>query len=423
VTHQNTPDGSGGRAHCDAEWASALGDVHADPLRDSARVAQPCALGGFLDGVKVIELAGYGAAPFAAMMLADHGADVVRVERIPGMAVPGAAPAFDPLLRSRRSIAVNLKQPAGADIVRRLARTADVLIEPFRPGVCERLGLGPDNVLAENRRLIYARMTGWGQHGPWSSAPGHDINYIALSGALGTIGPTELPPPPPNNFLGDFGGGGMLLAFGIVAALVEVRRTGIGRVIDAAMIDGAALISAVLHGLAAAGEYRPPRGENLLDGGAYFYKVYETSDQGYMAVGAVEQKFHDEFLSLLGLDPADFAPQFDRSRWPAARARIGAIFRGKTRAEWCAVFDGTEACVTPVLQLHEVASHPHNASRGVIASVGGVPQPVPAPRYVRRDSNLPRPPVAAGANTDDVLAQIGFGPGEVKLLQSSGVVA
>lgn len=358
------------------------------------------------------------------MMLADHGAEVIRVDRLPDASPekPGSPP-LDPLLRGRRSIAVDLKHADGVEVVLRLTETVDVVIEAFRPGVCERLGVGPGEVMARNPRLIYARMTGWGQDGPYASAPGHDINYIALSGALGTIGQDGSPPVPPNNFIGDFGGGGMMLAFGITCALLETARSGKGQVIDAAMIDGAAALTAVLHGLRAQGEYRSARGNNLLDGGAYFYRVYETADCRFLAVGAVEKKFHDQLLVLLGIDPAELGPQFDRSRWPAARARLAEVFRTRTRDEWCQVFDGSEACVTPVLALEEVSEHPHNRHRNAFVESGGLLQPAPAPRFSRTACSIRSVPAHAGEHTAGLLAENGFSRAEIEKLRASGAIA
>src|SRR6266567_2958983 len=367
---------------------------------------------GPLDGVRVVELASLAPAPFGCMILSDLGADVLRVER-PASCRPGAPAPVDPLTRGRRSIGMNLKDPAGVELLLKLLDSADVLVEGFRPGVTERLGFGPEVCAERNPGLIYARMTGWGQDGPLAPTAGHDIDYIAISGALHPIGRAGERPVPPLNLVGDFGGGGMLLAIGVLAALVERQRSGRGQVVDAAMVDGSALLTSFVHGLRAAGMWRDERGTNLLDGGAPFYDTYETADGQHVAVGALEPQFYAELLTRLGLDGEDLPAQHDPAGWPVLRARFTEMFKQRTRAQWAAVFEGTDACVAPVLTPGEAPGHPHNAARGTFADVGGVVQPAPAPRFSRTPSHTPTPPGAPGADTDAVLAAIGLTPEEI----------
>jgi len=376
---------------------------------------------GPLHGVRVIEIASLAPATFGCMILADLGADVVRVDRADGGDGLDLAPA-GPLARSRRSIALNLKDPAGIDILLRLTDTADVLVEAFRPGVAERLGFGPRVCAGRNPRLIYARMTGWGQHGPLASTAGHDIDYIAVAGILDSIGRAGERPVPPINLVGDFGGGGMLLAVGVLAALLERERSGLGQVVDAAMVDGSALLASFLYGLRAAGAWRDERGTNLLDGGAPFYDTYRTADGRYVAVGALEPKFYAELLARVGLDPASLPAQYDRSGWPVLRATLTATFGSRTQAEWAAVFDGSDACVAPVTTLADAPEHPHNAARGTFADVGGLIQPAPAPRFSRTPAGPPDPPVAPGASTGEVLAGLGFTDEQISGLRERGAV-
>ena len=373
---------------------------------------------GPLAGVRVVEVAGIGPGPFCAMVLADLGADVVRVDR-PGAAL-GPLPAL--LLRGRRSVVVDLKHPEGAGVVLDLVASADALLEGFRPGVAERLGIGPDACLARNPRLVYGRVTGWGQQGPWRQAAGHDIDYIALAGALHPIGPAGGPPVPPLNLLGDYGGGGMLLAFGVVAALLEAASSGRGQVVDAAMVDGAALLSTAVHELRALGLWRDERGGNLLDGGAPFYGVYETADGGHLAVGALEPRFFAELLARLGLDAAELPAQGDRDGWPALRERLAATFRTRTRDQWSELLAGTDACVAPVLSRAEAPDHPHNGARGTFVQVGGVTQPGPAPRFSRTPPAPPGPPPAPGQHTGEVLRDWGLDPDRVARLRAAGAV-
>jgi alpha-methylacyl-CoA racemase len=373
---------------------------------------------GPLAGVRVVELAGIGPGPFCAMLLADLGAEVLRVDR------PAAARTGWPtvLARGRRSVAVDLKHPDGAGVVLDLVGAADALVEGFRPGVAERLGIGPDACLARNPRLVYGRVTGWGQEGPWRHAAGHDIDYIALAGALHPVGPAGGPPVPPLNLVGDFGGGGMLLALGVVAALLERGRSGAGQVVDAAMVDGAALLTTQFHELLAAGLWREQRGGNLLDGGAPFYGVYETADGRHLAVGALEPQFWAELLRRLGLDAGDLPDQLDRDGWPLLRQRLAALFRTRTLDEWCELLAGTDACVAPVLGLGEAPAHPHNRARGTFVDVGGVVQPAPAPRFSRTPCDPPTPAARPGEHTDQALTDWGVPAEKVAHLRATGAI-
>ena len=334
-------------------------------------------MAGPLSGLRIIELAGIGPGPFAAMMLADHGAEVIRIDR------PGARiEARDPLLRSRRLIGVDLQSPEGKARVRELVKSADGLIEGFRPGVTERLGLGPEVLLADNPRLVYGRMTGWGQFGPYAHAAGHDINYIALAGALHAYGRAGEKPTPPINMVGDFGGGGMMLAFGMVSALLHAKTTGQGQVIDAAMTDGAATLMSMIWGFKANGMWSDDRGTNMLDTGAHFYDTYETSDGKFLSIGSIEPQFYAELRRVAGLAAdKDFDAQMDRAAWGPLKAKLTALFLTKTRDEWCALMEMTDICFAPVLSMAEAPAHPHNAARGTFIEVGGVMQPAPAPRY------------------------------------------
>jgi alpha-methylacyl-CoA racemase len=382
-------------------------------------------MSGPLDGCRVVEIAGVGPGPFAAMMLADMGADVIRVDR--KSAVTGGDPATPPLdllARGRRSVGVDLKRPDGAEVVLRLAERADALIEGFRPGVAERLGIGPQECCGRNPRLVYGRMTGWGQDGPYAGAAGHDINYISLAGVLGAIGRAGEAPAPPLNLVGDFGGGGMLLAFGVACGLLEATRSGQGQVVDAAMIDGAALLMTMFHGMAASGSWRPERGTNLLDSGAPFYDVYETADGGYVSVGSLERQFYAELLGLSGLAEAEDLPsQMDRPQWPSMKKRLAEVFRGKTRDEWCALMEGTDVCFAPVLSMDEAPSHPHNAARHTFTEVAGVRQPAPAPRFSRTPGEISRPPAHPGQHTQEALNNWGFSLGEIARLRAAGIIA
>jgi alpha-methylacyl-CoA racemase len=379
---------------------------------------------GPLAGITVIELAGIGPGPFCGMMLADMGADVIRVDR--AQSVQGGDPERPPadlLARGRRSVGVDLKSPDGVEVVLSLVERADALIEGFRPGVTERLGLGPDECLARNPRLVYGRMTGWGQDGPYASTAGHDINYISLAGALDPIGRRGEAPVPPLNLVGDFGGGGLLLAFGIVAGLLEARGSGQGQVIDAAMVDGAAALMTMTHSMRAMGIWNDERGTNMLDTGAHFYDVYETADGGYVSIGSIEPQFYAELLRLTGLEGEELPWQHERAQWPALKERFAAIFRTRTRAEWCEIMEGTDVCFAPVLSIPEAVEHPHNVHRGTFVEVAGIPQPGPAPRFSRTEAAIARPPAHAGQHTDEILAAAGFDADRIAKLRETGAVA
>ncbi|HUA40463.1 MAG TPA: CaiB/BaiF CoA-transferase family protein [Streptosporangiaceae bacterium] len=376
---------------------------------------------GPLSGVRVIEIASLAPAPFGCMILADLGADVLRVDRAERSGPQAQAPS-DPLSRGRRSIGLNLKDAAAIDLLLQLTENADVLVEGFRPGVAERLGFGPEVCAERNPGLIFARMTGWGQEGPLALTAGHDIDYIAISGALSTVGRPGQSPVPPVNLLGDFGGGGMLLALGILAALVERASSGRGQVVDAAMVDGSALLTSFIYGMRAAGSWRDERGANLLDGGAPFYDTYATSDGGYVAVGALEPQFYAALLRGLGLTDAGLPGQHDRAGWPALRKRFTEVFGSRTRAEWEQVFAGTDACVSPVLTLAEAPAHPHALARNAFVDVGGVRQPAPAPRFGRTAAAQPAAPSGPGADTDAVLAGLGLAAADVAELRARGAV-
>ena len=379
---------------------------------------------GPLKGVKVIEIAGIGPGPFTAMMLSDMGAEVLRIDRAQNVeAHPSDAPPLDLLSRGRQSVGIDLKRPEGVECTLRLAERADVLIEGFRPGVTERLGLGPDVCLERNPRLVYGRMTGWGQSGPLSHSAGHDINYIALAGALHPIGRKGEPPVPPLNLVGDFGGGGMLLAFGIVAALIERSSSGHGQVVDAAMVDGAALLMTLVHGMRHMGFWSDERGTNLLDTGAHFYEVYETADGGYVSIGSIEPQFYAELLRLSGLADEPLPKQMDRAAWPDLKQKLAAIFRGKTRAEWCSIMEGSDVCFAPVLSIPEAYEHPHNLARGTFVEVAGARQPAPAPRFSRTPPAIQSPPAHPGQDTDTALESWGFSSSEILSLRSAKAIA
>jgi len=379
---------------------------------------------GPLTGLKVVEIAGIGPGPFCGMLLADLGADVVRVDRAQN--VRGGDPGMPPgdlLNRGRRSIGVDLKSPEGVGVVLDLVEKADVLIEGFRPGVAERLGIGPDECRARNPRLVYGRMTGWGQDGPWASMAGHDMNYIALAGALEPIGRAGQPPLPPINLIGDFGGGGMLLAFGVLAGVFEAQRSGEGQVIDAAMVDGSALLMTMTHSFRAMGMWTDERGTNMLDTGAHFYEVYETADGLFLSVGSIEPQFYDALLKGLGVDIEDLPWQHDQTQWPALKERFAAIFKEKTRDEWMAIFDGTDACVAPVLSIPEALEHPHNVERKTFVEVAGIAQPAPAPRFDRTPGEISSPPPHAGQHTDEILREAGFDGSRIAKLREVGAVS
>jgi alpha-methylacyl-CoA racemase len=380
-------------------------------------------MSGPLEGIRIVELAGLGPTPFAGMMLSDAGADIVRIDRAQRAAFPPLAGAHVDLMnRGRRSVAVDLKHPEGVELVLRLVEGADGLMEGFRPGVAERLGLGPDVCLSRNPKLVYGRMTGWGQEGPMAATAGHDIDYIALAGALEPIGRAGERPLPPLNLVGDFGGGGMMLAFGMCAAIISARQTGSGQVVDAAMVDGAAALMTMTFTLRQAGAWQDERGTNLLDTGAHFYEVYETSDGGFMAVGAIETQFYTELIRLLGLDGEELPDQNDREAWPAMKERFARLFASRTRAEWEKVFEGSDACVAPILPLAEAPNHPHNQVRGTFTEVAGVVQPSPAPRFTGTPGAIRRPPPNPGQYADEALADWGLPASDIADLRSSGAI-
>lgn len=375
----------------------------------------------------MVEVVGLGPGPFCGMLLADMGAEVLRVDRVDtARAIDRSRPATSAMDRGKQALAIDLKTDAGVEALLRLVEATDAFFEVWRPGVAERLGIGPDDCLARNPRLVYGRLTGWGQEGPNAHAAGHDIDYLALAGALEPLGRAGEKPTPPINVLGDFAGGGMLLAFGIACAAFETARSGEGQVIDAAMVDGAALMLTPFYAARASG-FWGERGTNHLDTGAPFYEVYETADEKFVAVGAVEPKFYDELLARIGAghdhgDDLGVDDQYDKTRWPADKERLAAVFRTKTRDEWCALLEGTDACFAPVLTPLEAPVHPHNRARGSFLSPGGVPQPAPAPRFSRTPAPTPGPPMHPGEGTDAVLARWGFEPAEVEKLRASGAV-
>ncbi|MBW2540446.1 MAG: CoA transferase [Deltaproteobacteria bacterium] len=380
---------------------------------------------GPLTGVRVLEIAALGPAPFAAMMLSDMGAEVLRIdraERVEG-GEHGAPPPLDFLARGRRSAGLDLKRSEGVELLLRLVESADVILEGFRPGVMERLGVGPEACLARNPRIIFGRMTGWGQQGPLAQVAGHDINYIALAGALEPIGRRGEKPLPPLNLVGDFGGGGMLLAYGIACALIERERSGEGQVVDAAMVDGAATLMTFFHAAQQAGWWKPERGTNLLDGGAPFYDTYETSDGKYISIGALESKFYAELIEKLGLASEDLPEQMDRSRWSEQRERFAELIKTRTRDVWCEILEGTDACFAPVLSLEEASEHPHLRERGTFVEVAGALQPGPAPRFSRTPCRIASPPPHAGQHTDEALADWGVPADEIARLRGSKVIA
>jgi alpha-methylacyl-CoA racemase len=367
-----------------------------------------------LDGIRVIEFAGIGPGPFAGMMLADHGAEVIRIDRASPGGLSLAIDAKDPLLRSRKSIALDLKNPRAIAAVRRIVASADAIIEGFRPGVMERLGLGPDVLLADNPRLVYGRMTGWGQTGPMAHEPGHDINYIALSGVLHALGRAGEKPTPPINLAGDFGGGAMFLAFGMLAALLHAARTGEGQVVDAAMTEGSSVLMSMMWGFRAMGRWSDERGTNLLDTAAHFYDTYETSDGRYVSLGAIEPQFYAEFRRVAGLDDAKWDRQMDPRGWAALKDDLTALFLTKTRDEWVETFRGHDICFAPVLGFGEAAAHPHNVAREAFVTAAGVRQPAPAPRYSASSTVAPR--MADQRDDAGTLRELGFDPDEIAAL-------
>lgn len=378
-------------------------------------------MAGPLQGLKVVEIAGIGPGPFCAMLLADMGADVVRVDRAGRFSVMNDK--FDFLNRGKRSVSVDLKKPEGVEAVLKLVEKADIILEGFRPGVMERLGLGPEVCLARNPKIAYGRMTGFGQEGPMAKAAGHDINYIAMSGALHMIGHKGGRPVPPINLVGDFGGGSMFLAFGLLAAVIEARTSGKGQVVDATMIDGAALLTTMMYGMKAQGLWQDERGVNLLDTGAHFYDTYETKDGKYVSIGSIEPQFYAELMRLADLDPADFGAQMDASSWPAMKEKLAAVIKAKTRAEWDALMEGTDVCYAPVLSMEEAPKHPHNIARGVFFEQDGHVQPAPAPRFSRTRPDTPAVPPMPGQDTDQALADWGFTAAEIARLKEVGAAS
>ena len=390
---------------------------------------------GPLKGIRIIEVGGIGPGPFCGMMLSDMGADVIRVAR---RSASGNTPvSIDPLLRGRKSIALDLKNPLGVEVLLRLADRADAIFEGFRPGVAERLGIGPDVCLARNPKLVYGRMTGWGQHGPLARTAGHDINYIALSGVLHAIGPAGGKPAPPLNLVGDFGGGGMLLAFGILCALLEARQSGKGQVVDAAMVDGALAQMSLSFAMLAAGYFPPGAGQSPLAGAVPFYDTYETSDGRYVAIGSLEPQFFRLLLELTGIPVDDFADAGINSltdlplltqgantdKWPELRQRLTRVFRSKTRDEWCAIMEGTEVCFAPVLTLEEVSEHRHIKARNSVIEVGGVTQNAPAPRFSLTPPGIPSAPPRDGQHTEELLLSAGFTQAEIHSLKAQGAIS
>jgi alpha-methylacyl-CoA racemase len=376
-------------------------------------------MAGPLQGLRIIELAGIGPGPFACMMLADHGAEVIRIDRIGS---PGPADRTDVLLRSRRTIAVNLKSDAGIAVVRDLVHRADGLVEGFRPGVMERLGLGPEVLLGDNPRLVYGRMTGWGQTGCYAAAAGHDINYIALAGALHAYGRAGEKPTPPINMVGDFGGGGMMLAFGMVSALLHAQKTGEGQVIDCAMTDGAAVLMSMIWSFRGQGTWHDERGTNMLDTGAHFYDTFETADGRFIALGSIEPQFYASLLRRLGLSAdSEFQDQMNQATWPHLKQRLAAIFLTRGRDEWCALLEGHDICFAPVLAFDEAPAHPHNAERRTFIDVAGTLQPAPAPRYSLTVTDAPRQPPQAG-ESPSLLRDIGYSDETIAELQAAGTV-
>ncbi len=374
---------------------------------------------GPLSGIRVVELAAIGPVPYAAMLLADLGADVIRVDRPGGSSFLGLDGVT---CRNRRSIGIDLRNAAGVEVLLDLVDRSDVLLEGFRPGVAERLGIGPEVCLGRNQRLVYGRMTGWGQEGPLRDRAGHDLNYIALSGALDAIGPQGGKPVPPLNLVGDFGGGALFLIMGTLAALIERQHSGMGQIVDAAMVDGAASLMTMFYEFKSLGVWEQERGANLLDGGAPFYDSYQTADQRWMAVAALEPQFFVELLDVLCVDAFAATDQYDRESWPALRALLTEAFLTRTVAEWTERFADRDACVWPVLSMDEAPSHPFNAARKVFTDVSGAPQPSPAPRFSRTQNAQPRPAPIPGTDTDSVLTGIGFDPNRIAELRSSGAV-
>jgi alpha-methylacyl-CoA racemase len=380
-------------------------------------------MAGPLAGLRVIEMVGLGPCPFAAMMLADMGAEVIRIDRKSAASAGGPFPMlgtkYDVMARNRRSLALDLKQPEAREVLLQLVGKADVLLEGFRPGVMERLGLGPEECSARNPKLVYGRVTGWGQDGPLAQMAGHDINYIALSGMLHAMGRADTPPAPPLNLVGDFGGGGMMLAFGVLCAVLEAKQSGKGQVVDAAMTDGSALLGAMMYGLRAFGMWRGEREANMLDGGAPFYDTYACSDGKFISVGAIEPQFYTRLLALCGADDPDLQKQWSLRDWPQLKIKFATLFKSRTRDEWCALLEGTDACFAPVLDMAEAPAHPHNQARGTFVDVDGVTQPAPAPRFSRTAPGKVEPPRDDSAG---ILTDWGWPPDAIEALRTAKVI-
>jgi len=378
---------------------------------------------GPLAGFKIVEMGGIGPGPMCALLLADMGAEIIRIDRTEatGLGIH-TDPKFSLLMRGRKSVAIDSKTKEGKELILNLIEQADALIEGFRPGVMERLGLGPDVVFERNAKIVYGRMTGWGQDGPMAPAAGHDLNYIALSGALHAIGRKGGAPTPPLNLVGDFGGGALYLAMGLLAAMLESQQSGKGQVVDVSMVDGAASLMTTFFGLKAAGRWSDERGTNILDSGAHFYDVYETSDGKYVSIGSIEAKFYDELLRLTGLDKEDLPSQMDVSAWPTLRKRFSEVFLAKTRDEWCEIMEGTDVCFAPVLSISEAPDHPHNIARGTFVEIDGVVQPAPAPKFSRTKSEIQSPPCAPGQHSQEVLLNWGIAQEEIDNLMAESVV-
>ncbi|HJN93202.1 MAG TPA: CaiB/BaiF CoA-transferase family protein [Dehalococcoidia bacterium] len=378
---------------------------------------------GPLNGIRIIEFAGIGPGPFCGMMLSDMGADVVRVDR--ANRVHGGdpdSPPSDLLARGRRSVGLDLKQPEAVEVALRLIEGADAAFEGFRPGVMERLGLGPEVCLERNPKLVYGRMTGWGQEGPYAQMAGHDINYISLAGALAPIRRKGQVPVPPLNLVGDYGGGGMYLALGMVAALLEAQKSGKGQVVDAAMVDGASSLITSLHAGLANGSWLPEHASNVLDTGCHYYDAYETSDGRFISFGSIEPQFYSELLRLTGLEKEDLPPQNDRGEWPGLKEKVTAIVKSKTRDEWEAIMEGSDVCFAPVLEPQEAPEHPHAKARNAFVEIAGVVQPGPAPRFSRTESTVQGPPAHAGQHSNDILGELGYSADEIQGLSGSGAV-
>jgi alpha-methylacyl-CoA racemase len=373
---------------------------------------------GPLNGLRVVELQGIGPAPYCGMLLADLGAEVISISRNSSSAERRTHISE----RGKLSIALNLKLPEGVEVVLKLCERADVFIEGFRPGVTERLGVGPEACMTRNRRLVYGRMTGWGQTGPLAQVAGHDINYISLSGALHAVGRATERPVPPLNLVGDFGGGGMFLAFGVMSAVFEARQSGIGQVVDVSMVEGSASLMHMMYSMKAQGRWQDARGGNLLDGAAHFYDTYETADKQFISIGSLEPEFYRLLVELTGVDEKEFSTYMDPAHWPALKKRLAAVFRQKSRDEWCEIMEGTDVCFAPILSMSEAPQHPHNQSRGTFIEVAGVTQPAPAPRFSRSRPQIPRPATPAGGDTDAVLRAAGYDKTQIQALREGGAL-